>query len=214
MGEVNGTALVRLGPQFEVDEHGLTGHGAPTLEACAEAAQKLRAIYGAVQYWIGDFTRLTEATHGEQAAQVISGDFLDEKVIGECRAVAEAVTPELRALAPSFQHAKAVSRLKNPAQQRKWLQRALDEDWIASKLQTEVTAAGVGGKTGMRFLLIVDTLTEAKQTKLAADLERDGFKVTKRTGVKHEKKGKPAITARAKRQGAKRPYTRRRHAAR
>ncbi len=208
--------LVILGAPFHVDEHALTVATAapPTLEDVAVAADRLKRIHGALMYWIGDVTRLAEGLFHEEAAQIIDKDFLDEKTINDCRFVATRVDRDVRRMAPSWDHAKAVANLK-PADQKRFIQRALDEDWIASKLKTEVAAVAAGGKSGMRFLLIVDAGTEAKQGKLADTLERDGYQVTKRTGVKRDKtKGKKAakkgkagpITARSKKGGA-RPYS-------
>ncbi len=69
----------------------------------------------------------------------------------------------------------------------------------------------------MRYLLIVDAKSEAKQTELAKKLEGDGFGVTKRTGVKRDrvaKKAKPKSGAKkpaaAKKAGAPKPYARKR----
>jgi hypothetical protein len=70
----------------------------------------------------------------------------------------------------------------------------------------------------MRYLLIVDAKSETKQTELAKKLETDGFAVTKRTGVKRERKApkakgakKPAAAKGAKKKaGAPRPYARKR----
>jgi hypothetical protein len=94
---------------------------------------------------------------------------------------------------------------------------ALDEDWIPSKLKTEVASEAAGGSTALRFLLVVDVKTEAKQAEWAKKLESEGFSVTKRSSVKKEpkaakkakaKKGKKEITAR--RRGVSKMYTRRR----
>lgn len=124
------------------------------------------------------------------------------------------MAPELRARAKSWAHAKAVAHLK-PKDQEKYLQMALDEDWIPSKLKNEIQAAGSSDSTGLRFLLVVDTKTESKQKEWAKKLEAEGFSVTLRSSVKKEpkakkeKKGKKEITAK-KRRGAPKAYTRRR----
>jgi hypothetical protein len=89
---------------------------------------------------------------------------------------------------------------------------SLDEDWIPSKIQ----AAGSSDKTGLRFLLVVDAKSEAKQKELAKKLEAEGFAVTLRSSVKKEpkaakeKKGKKGEVTARKRRGAPKAYTRRR----
>lgn len=210
--------LLPVGAPFALSQTALMVNNgdALTIEQAGQAAGKLKAVHGSLAYWMGDLIDIIETRFGEEAAQIIDPDFLDEKLVADYRAVAKAVAPPMRALAASWDHAKAVSRLK-PEAQEKWLQKALDEDWIASKLKQEITAAGAGGDSSMRFLLIVDTKTEAKQKELAKRLEAEGFSCTLRAGLKKEPKEKKAKKTRAKkeitarkRRGAPKPYTRRR----
>jgi hypothetical protein len=216
-----GMELVPLGPAFSLTEHSLSAPMGvdPSIEQCGEAAQRLKTIFGAIAYWMGDLINLTERLHGEQASQVIDAGFLDEKLTADFRFVAQQVGVPLRAIAPSWDHARAVARLK-PAQQEKWLQKALDEDWIVSKLKSEISAAEAGGSQALRFLVIVDAHTEAKQKALAAELEKQGYPCTLRSGLKREVKEKRARKAKggirkggAKRRGAPKPYARRKGAA-
>jgi len=203
-----------------VDQHALVLalERPATLEEITKAAGKLKDIRGALRYWRGDLINLAEKLHPEQASQIVDADtFGDEAETNADRLVASKVDLAVRRASPSWEHSRAVAHLAHK-DQVKWIQKALDEDWIASKLKTEVQAAEVGGKTGMRFLLIVDAGTEAKQTKLAATLEKDGYKVTLRTGIKREAKAKKpkklkagAVTARAKK-GGRRPYAPRKSA--
>lgn len=213
----NGGELVTLGSKFHVTEHALVvgTATAPTLEETAQAADKLKRIHDALKYWIGDVIRMAEGLFHEEASQIIDASFLDEKTINDCRFVSTRVDVDVRQLAPSWDHAKAVANLK-PVDQKKYIQKALDENWIASKLKSEVQAASVGGKTGLRYLLIVDAGTEPKQAALAKKLEGDGYGVTTRTGIKRDPKpakkpkGKKEITARGKKGGHVKPYARRR----
>lgn len=211
--------LVPLGAPFALTEHGLSAPFGPrpTIEQCAAAAMKLKRIHGALAYWIGDFAELVETLHGEEASQIIDPEFLDEKTLSDYRFVAKSVGVPIRRMAPSWDHSKAVARLP-PAKQEKWMQQSLDQDWIASKLKAEISADGAGGSTAMRFLIIVDAKTEAKQKELAKKLESEGFVCTLRSGLKKEAKAKKAkgggrkkgeVTAR-KRRGAPKMYTRRR----
>jgi hypothetical protein len=209
--------LVAVGQPFRLSEHGLAINGGkPTFEECATAADKLKKVHGALAYWLGDLINLTEGLFHEEASQIIDKEFLSEKDVSAFRFVAERVSLKTRALAPSWQHAQAVAALK-PAEQEKWLQKALDEDWIASKLKAEVQADDAGGASKMRFLLIVDAGTEAKQIALADRLEKEGYRVTKRSGLKKEAKPKKikgekkkVVTTRGKKRGVVKPYARRR----
>jgi len=215
-----GRGHVILAPSpFVLDEFGLQADGAqPSLDVCQQLAGQLKRVRGALNYWIGDLVTVTQRAHGEAASQVVDADWLPEKVVAECQFVAEHVGHDQRRIAPSWEHARAVAGLK-PAQQVTLLQRALDEDWIASKLKSEVQASEAGGKTALRFLLIVEVKTEAQQEKLAADLTTQGHRVTTRTTQRTVTPAKPhtprrkktaAVTARAKRRSrTPRAYARR-----
>lgn len=210
--------LVPLAEPFHFRVVGLKSNGPkPTLEQCGAALQRLAQVRRAIDYNLGDLINLTEKLHGEESAQVIDSDLIDERVASELRFVTKNVDEDIRALSPGWEYSKVVAKLK-PKDQAKWIQQALEQDWIASKMKTEIEKSQHGGSTAMRYLLIVDTKTEAKQNELAKKLEGDGFTVTKRTGVKRERKSaKKSPKAKkltggksAKKTGAPRPYVRKR----
>jgi hypothetical protein len=210
--------LVPLARPFHFTPTGLKVVGPkPTLEQCGHELHRLIKIRGGLDYNVGDLINLTEKLYGEDASQVIDAELIDERIASELRFVTTNVDEDIRKMSPGWEYSKAVAKLKKPAQ-LKWMQKALDEDWIAPKLKSEIAAEGVGGSSGMRYLLIVDAKSETKQTELAKKLETDGFAVTKRTGVKRERKApkakgakKPAAAKGAKKKaGAPRPYARKR----
>lgn len=215
--EETGLELIPLGSPFHITERGLVMNHPPSFEQAQEAAGKLKKVHESILYWIGDIAHMCEGLFHEEASQIIDQAWIDEKTVAACRFVSEKVSPKVRALAPSWEHARAVAALPEK-QQEKWLQKALDEEWIASKLKSEIQSEAVGGESKMRFLLIVDCGTEAKQDALAKSLEKDGFSTTKRAGVKKEAKPKKKlkgekkkeITARGKKRGVVKPYARRR----
>jgi len=219
LDEAEAQELIHIGPPFRLTHGGygvqLAG-GTPPVQAFGKALVYLKAHADRLRYLRGDLILLAEQHLGEEASQVIDAEYIgDEKDANDDRYVAKGVGPDLRLKAKSWQHAKVVAHLK-PAQQEKYLQQALDEDWIPSKLKSEVAAAGSSDKTALRFLLIVDVKTEAKQKEWAKKLEAEGFSVTLRSSVKKEPKAKKAkkakkgeVTAK-KRQGAPKMYTRRR----
>jgi hypothetical protein len=192
------TDLVPLAEPFHFTPHGLKVVGPkPTLEQCGQELHRLKLVRGGLDYNIGDLINLTEKLFGEDASQVIDAELLDERVASELRFVTGKVSEEVRKMSPGWEYSKAVAHLPKP-QQEKWLQQALDQDWIASKLKSEIAAAAAGGSTAMRYLVIVDTKTESKQKELAKKLEGDGFTVTVRTGVKKERKPKAKKATSAK----------------
>lgn len=221
--EAEAQELIHLGPPFRLTHGGYAvvsnGFGQPTVHDFGKALVYLKAHADRLRYLRGDLIIMAEAQLGEAASQVIDPEYIgDEKDANDDRYVAKGVGPDMRLKAPSWQHAKVVAHLK-PAQQDKYLQQALDEEWIPSKLKNEVAAAGSSDTTALRFLLIVDVKSESKQKEWAKKLEAEGFSVTLRSGLKKEpkgakaKKGKKAkkgeVTAR-KRRGAPKTYTRRR----
>lgn len=216
LSEAEAQSLIQLGPPFRLTHAGYAvqaNGGKPTTQDFGKAFVYLKAHADRLRYLRGDLINLAESLLGEEASQVVDPEYVgDEKEAGEDRFVSKGVAPDVRLKAPSWQHAKVVAHLK-PAQQEKYLQQALDEDWIPSKLKQEIQAAGSADKTALRFLLVVDVKSEAKQKEWAKKLEAEGFSVTMRSSVKKEpkaaKKGKKEVTAR-KRRGAPKMYTRRR----
>ncbi len=218
LDEAEAQALIHLGPPFRLTHGGygleLAG-GTPPVQAFGKALLYIKVHADRLRYLRGDLIVLAEQHLGEEASQVIDAEYIgDEKEANEDRFVSKGVAADLRMKAKSWAHARAVAHLK-PKEQEKYLQLALDEDWIPSKLKNEIAAAGSSDKTALRFLLVVDVKTEAKQKEWAKKLELEGFSVTTRSSLKKEpkaskgKKGKKEVTAR-KRRGAPKAYTRRR----
>jgi hypothetical protein len=218
LSEAEAQELIHIGPPFRLTHGGygleLAG-GTPPVQAFGKALIYIKAHAERLRYLRGDLINLAEQHLGEEASQVIDPEYIgDEKDANADRFVSKGVSPELRLKAKSWAHAQTVAHLK-PAQQEKYLQQALDEDWIPSKLKQEIQAAGSSDKTGLRFLLVVDVKSEAKQKEWAKKLESEGFSVTLRSSVKKEpkekkgKKGKKEVTAK-KRRGAPKMYQKRR----
>lgn len=174
----------------------------PTHEQFSKDANTLRVVNKGVAFWIGDMLNLGESLFSEEMSQHLDEFGLDEKSVKVYGWVAKNVPEENRRIAPTFGHAQAVAALKPPAQ-RKWLEKTVEGDWKIARLKMEIVKAGEG-HSSMRFFLIVDCITEARQEKLQQQLEADGFSVTVRSGLKRSKKvkakrGKKEVTARARR---------------
>lgn len=208
-------AIMKVAPIFHVSEQGIALEPGtkPTREQGEELAACIGKVLRAGMYWAGDAANLLEEVFGEEASQFLDAEhFGDVGVLSQAQQVCKKVGPGQRAKAKSFGHSKAVAGLK-VKDQDKYLQLALDNDWSPSKLKAEVDGIGASAETGLKFILVVDCGTEARQGEVKADLEKQGLAVTVRTSVK--KAAKPAkpkkeVTAKKKRTGPPKMYARRR----
>ncbi len=206
--------LVPLGDEFSVDGLSLEGRGRPTIMQCEAALGRVRLVFGAAKYWLGDLMNLTETLFAEEASQLIDQSFLSEKDAKAFMFVAAKVAPSVRAHAQSWDHARVVAGL-TPEAQVEWLDRAREDDWTARKLASELAQAKAGGKVVMRWWLVVECGTEEKREKLAEDIEaRGGFIVKRQEKLARERKAPKAkagpLTAQKKRRGAPKRNTVRR----
>lgn len=194
--EVISNQLITVGAQFDLDSVSLTAHGKPPITAFEQAFERLGQAQESVNYYLGDLVNLGESLYGEEAAQIIDNKHLDEKSVRTYQWVCKRVQPSERLVAQSFSHAQTVAALGR-ADQHKWLEKSRGEDWSVAKLKFEVASATELGRTKLQFVLIVNCVTEAKQEKLAKELESEGFVVTKRQSVARIKKVKKEKKARA-----------------
>lgn len=213
--ELPGFEIVPLGASFVVGSTALERRGpdAPTLYQCGAALRRVTKIIAFDRFWRGDLLNLTEGLFAEEASQVIDHELMDEADVKIERLVSAKVAPTTRSHAQSWDHARAVVNLKSD-KQVEWLDKSRGEGWSARKLATELAKAAAGGKTVMRFWLVVECGTEAKRDKLAETLTADGFAVKRQEGMKKVRKPKRAkkgpVTAQKKRRGAPKMNTRKR----
>lgn len=212
--DLPGLELVPLGPPFVVDSVALERRGAaPTLDQCGGALRRITKIMDGAKYWRGDLLNLSEGLFAEEASQIIDHELLDESAAKAEMFVAKHVAPTTRAHAQSWDHARVVAGLK-VEQQVEWLDKSRADDWSARKLATEIGKDAAGGKTVVRYWLVVECGTEAKRDKLAEDLGAKGFTVKKQEAMKKVPKPKKAkkgpVTAQKKHRGAPKMNTRKR----
>lgn len=218
--EVFGTQqLVPVGPKFHIDVHShvltLNPHAAaPSVVDSQNAVRTIRRVQDNIQWFQGDLFNLIEATHKDEASQIIDAEEtgMSSSTVRNLQWVAEKVPEENRIIAPTWSHAQAVASL-TPLKQRKWLEKAREEDWSVAKLKSEVAASEDGGKHALKFIVVCVLPTEAKMNKVAEQLEAEGYTVTKRTAVatKERKRAKKhEITARKRRGGGQKMNTKRR----
>lgn len=212
--DLPGLELLPLGPPFIVDSVALDDRPGPppTLAQCGTALKRLTKIMGAARYWRGDLMNLTEGLFKEEASQVVDHELLDEAEAKAEMFVSKHVAPTTRAHAQSWDHARVVAALK-VEKQIEWLDKSRAEDWSARKLATEIGKVANGGKTVVRYWLVVECGTEAKRDKLAEELGAKGFIVKRQEAIKKvpkPKREKKTVTAQKKHRGAPKMNTRKR----
>lgn len=195
--------LVLFGSQeFVVDSVGLSKNGDITIAGAERARDVGLTIYGGVQLWMGDLENLVEAKFGEEAAQVIDHEAYAKHGVSESTRknwawVAKRVPDANRRIAQSWSHMQAVAALPT-AVQRKFLEESRAEDWSVSTLKKEIASKTENSKSKLHYIVTVDAQTEAKQGKIIAQLESEGFQCTAKTVIKRERKApkeKKAVTA-------------------
>jgi N6-adenosine-specific RNA methylase IME4 len=110
----------------------------------------LERIEGAVQWWLGDWWAYGDHEYGERlkALEDPSGPLADMN-FGTLRTygwVARQVTTSTRVDVLSFAHHKYVAPLP-PAQQRRWLARAVKEGWSSNQLKAAIAHQAARDKT-------------------------------------------------------------------
>jgi N6-adenosine-specific RNA methylase IME4 len=120
-----------------------------SLEDWIACGQSLGKIEVAVQWWLGDWWAYGEFAYGERKALFEEGGPLEElsfETIKQYGWVARSVETCDRSHALSWKHHFNVAEM-SPAQQRKWLDRAVREDWSSNQLKSAITRAAAIEKT-------------------------------------------------------------------
>ena len=185
--------LVPVSKKISLEEFGAYVQVPLTFEEAEDANAKLAKVLKRAPYWVGDTLNAIEAALGERASQLIDAEHWHEPTIKGYRWVCERVPPENRKVSPSFAHCQAVAALPVDTQ-REWLIKAATgtdgTTWTVAKLKHELLKAMANGNSKLCFWLVVQCSSEAKQTTLSAQLERDGFTVKAMSGIKRVKKPK------------------------
>lgn len=204
--------LVLFGTQeFVVDSVGLSKHGTMTIAGAEKTRDVLLKVHSAHQLWLGDLENAVNAAFGEEAAQVIDYEAYAKYGVSESTRknwawVASRVCDANRRIAQSWSHMQAVAALST-AVQRKFLEESRAEDWSVSTLKKEIASKTENSKSKLHFLLVVDCGTQARQKKMAEELEAEGLTVTLKEVTKREAKAKKAkkpkkeVTAKSKGKG-------------
>jgi N6-adenosine-specific RNA methylase IME4 len=100
----------------------------------------LGKIEGAVQWWLGDWWAYGEHSYGERKALFVEGGPLEDmsfNTLAHYGWIARSIETCNRLQVLSFKHHEHVASL-SPAQQRKWLERAVREEWSSNQLKSAI----------------------------------------------------------------------------
>lgn len=102
--------------------------------------QGLSQMEGALQWWLGDWWAYGEHAYGERKALFEEGGPLEGMEWDRIRDygyVSKSVESAVRTALLEWHHHRVVAPL-SPAQQRKWLERAVKEEWSARQLKSAI----------------------------------------------------------------------------
>jgi hypothetical protein len=130
--------LPALPANIEIDR-GVIFHGALPFEEWLAWTQQLFHVAKLTPWIIGDTLNYGEEMYGEDYAQAL-GDFgLSQQTLYNYQSVCRRVPREARHIDTlPFRHHQAVAPLKEPEQQREWLQKAEDEGLTSDELRREI----------------------------------------------------------------------------
>jgi N6-adenosine-specific RNA methylase IME4 len=119
---------------FRLLARGIEPVGRPTRDQWTAAAQFAGAVEGSSPYWVGDLLAYAESRQDwqEKLDQMLADTGLARQTLYNHTYIARHVSPEVRDLAPTFSHAKAVAALE-PHQQKRVLKKAREEELTVSQ---------------------------------------------------------------------------------
>ena len=128
--------LIALDNKFELTPTSLTIKGEISIEDWLDYGRyKLEYVEGALQWWIGDYLNEGERQHGEKFSQAI--DESQARSWKVYKWVSSKVQKVTRVTLLSWAHHREVASLK-PAEQSRWLQKAIDNHWSKRDLYDAV----------------------------------------------------------------------------
>jgi N6-adenosine-specific RNA methylase IME4 len=108
-----------------------------SFERWEQVGETLGRIGRAHQWWIGDWINFGERAYGEKYAQAIEDTGLDYQTTANLAWVAGKVQSSWRQETLSWSHHQEVAKLE-PAEQKRWLKRAVAEGWSSKELRREI----------------------------------------------------------------------------
>ena len=105
-------------------------------ERWLELGKVLGQIEGAVQFWIGDYLNAGEKAYGEKYSQAVDAKEADRWK--HYAWVARSVKSVYRKHHLSYKHHEVVAPLETAAEQTKWLDDAIKNNWSVSELRQRI----------------------------------------------------------------------------
>lgn len=139
----------------------------------------LATIERSSQWWLGDLWILGEAVWGEDAAQYASryanGTIRNAAVV--CRRFPVDFRQEYAAALDedtiSFAHFQRLTKIESNTDVRRWLARAIENDWSAARLAAEIEGSAGGSKTFRLHAVNMQINAERLMRKLPTDKVRE-----------------------------------------
>ena len=154
------------------------GDDSITFDEWESLGRLLRAIEGAVQFWMGDWINAGEDKFGEQYAQAIDATGWAPETIAQYARIARQVPPHRRRAGLSFAHHREVADLE-PAAQVEFLARAEEGDgervWSCHKLRASLRAVTSG--KAETFWLRISADTQEDRDALRERMVKEGRQV-------------------------------------
>lgn len=128
---------------FKLSGHTATPVGAATLEGWTEAFLFATSVDRASPFWVVDLLRFAQGrlSWQDEIDQVIGMTGLTEKRLLDLQTLARQMRPEECAVAQSLEHARIVCSVKDPQEQREWLEKSKTEGWRVVDLRRELRSA-------------------------------------------------------------------------
>jgi len=115
--------------------------GEPDFEAWDNVGVFLRYIHTGSQFWIGDWLNYGEHAYGEKYSQAVEHTGYDLHTLQTYSWIARQVSPENRIEKVPFGHyANGIAALE-PAEQKKWVKKVIDEEMTQAELRQALRLA-------------------------------------------------------------------------
>jgi hypothetical protein len=110
--------------------------------------RKVSRLATASQFWLGDLLAFAGKRYRETYDAAAEATGLSPSTLRAYKSIALAVPPEVRRPDLPWRTHRVVRKMRDPDEQRQWLQRAVDEHWLAEELAQALRQHSGGGSTG------------------------------------------------------------------
>lgn len=127
---------------FSLQKNGAVAIGNPTFEQWSSCLGFVQKSEQAVHFWLGDIINWGSQTFGEKYTQAVEVTGFDIGTLQNDCYISKAVPIDNRKSELSFEHHKIVAKLE-PDEQKKWLEKAADENLTVKELRRELSGRTV-----------------------------------------------------------------------